>query len=107
MKAAPSLGEILEGHPGITTRSYGSASARPVIRGFDGDRVLVMQNGERMGDLSGTAVDHAVALDPLSMDRVEVVRGPASLLYGSGAIGGGGKMVTCDMPSEGVDGHRD
>lgn len=100
MKAAPSLGEILEGHPGITTRSYGSASARPVIRGFDGDRVLVMQNGERMGDLSGTAVDHAVALDPLSMDRVEVVRGPASLLYGSGAIGGVVNMFTYDMPRE-------
>src|SRR5690625_6542545 len=53
-----------------------------------------------MGDLSGTAVDHAVALDPLSMDRVEVVRGPASLLYGSGAIGGVVNMFTYDMPRE-------
>lgn len=100
MKAAPSLGEILDGHPGISTRSFGSASARPVIRGFDGDRVLVMQNGERMGDLSGTAVDHAVAMDPLSMDRVEVVRGPASLMYGSGAIGGVVNMFSYDMPRE-------
>ncbi len=99
-KAAPSLGEILDGTPGVTTRSFGSAPARPVIRGFDGDRVLVMQNGERMGDLSGTAVDHAVALDPLAMDRVEVIRGPASLLYGSSAIGGVVNMFSNDMPRE-------
>ena len=59
-KAAPSLGEILDGNPGVSTRSFGSAPSRPVIRGLDGDRVLVLQNGERMGDLSGTAVDHAV-----------------------------------------------
>lgn len=99
-KAAPSLGEILDGTPGVTTRSFGSAPARPVIRGLDGDRVLVMQNGERMGDLSGTAVDHAVALDPLAMDRVEVIRGPASLLYGSSAIGGVVNMFSNDMPRE-------
>jgi len=99
-KAAPSLGEILDGTPGVTTRSYGSAPARPVIRGFDGDRVLVMQNGERMGDLSATAVDHAVGLDPLAMERVEVVRGPASLLYGSSAIGGVVNMFSNDMPRE-------
>src|SRR6056297_3786006 len=98
--AAPSLGEILEGAPGVTTRSFGSAPARPVIRGFDGDRVLVIQNGERMGDLSSTAVDHAVGLDPLSMNRVEVVRGPASLLYGSSAIGGVVNMFSSDMPRE-------
>ncbi|TVQ05490.1 MAG: TonB-dependent receptor [Balneolaceae bacterium] len=105
-KAAPSLGEMLDGTPGVTTRSFGSAPARPVIRGFDGDRVLVMQNGERMGDLSGTAVDHAVALDPLSMDRVEVVRGPASLLYGSSAIGGVVNMFSNDMPREWENGTK-
>lgn len=104
-KAAPSLGEILDGTPGVTTRSFGSAPARPVIRGFDGDRVLVMQNGERMGDLSGTAVDHAVALDPLAMDRVEVIRGPASLLYGSSAIGGVVNMFSNDMPREWENGR--
>jgi iron complex outermembrane recepter protein len=99
-KAAPSLGEILDGNPGVSTRSFGSAPARPVIRGMDGDRVLVLQNGERMGDLSGTAVDHAVSLDPLSMDRVEVIRGPASLLYGSSAIGGVVNLFSNDMPRE-------
>lgn len=99
-KAAPSLGEMLNGTPGVTTRSFGSAPSRPVIRGFDGDRVLVMQNGERMGDLSGTAVDHAVALDPLALDRVEIVRGPASLLYGSSAVGGVVNMFSNDLPRE-------
>jgi len=104
--AAPSLGEILDGNPGVATRSFGSAPARPVIRGFDGERVLVMQNGERMGDLSGTAVDHAVGIDPLSMDRVEVIRGPASLMYGSGAIGGVVNMFSNDMPREWEAGTR-
>ena len=104
--AAPSLGEILNGNPGVTTRSFGSAPARPVIRGFDGDRVLVMQNGERMGDLSGTAVDHAVGIDPLSMDRVELIRGPASLMYGSGAIGGVVNMFSNDIPREWEAGTR-
>lgn len=99
-KAAPSLGEILDGSPGVASRSFGSAPARPVIRGMDGDRVLVLQNGERMGDLSATAVDHAVGLDPLAMDRVEVVRGPASLLYGSSAIGGVVNMFSNDMPRQ-------
>ena len=99
-KAAPSLGEILDGNPGVSTRSFGSAPSRPVIRGLDGDRVLVLQNGERMGDLSGTAVDHAVSLDPLSMERVEVIRGPASLLYGSSAIGGVVNMFSNDMPRD-------
>lgn len=105
-KSAPSLGEILDGNPGVSTRSFGSAPARPVIRGFDGDRVLVLQNGERMGDLSGTAVDHAVSLDPLSMDRVEIVRGPASLMYGSGAIGGVVNMFSKDMPREWDNGTK-
>lgn len=104
-KAAPSLGEMLDGTPGVTVRSFGSAPARPVIRGFDGDRVLVMQNGERMGDLSGTAVDHAVALDPLALDRVEVVRGPASLMYGSGAVGGVVNMFSNDLPRAWDKGH--
>ena len=99
-KAAPSLGEILDGSPGVSSRSFGSAPSRPVIRGLDGDRVLVLQNGERMGDLSGTAVDHAVSLDPLLMDRVEVIRGPASLLYGSSAIGGVVNLFSNDMPRE-------
>lgn len=99
-KSAPSLGEMLDGSPGVAMRSLGSAPARPVIRGLDGDRVLVLQNGERMGDLSETAVDHAVAIDPLAIERVEVVRGPASLLYGSSALGGVINMFSHDLPRD-------
>lgn len=99
-QAAPSFGEILDGSPGVTMRSFGSAPARPVIRGLDGDRVLVLQNGERMGDLSSTAADHAIALDPMVAERVEVVRGPASLLYGSSAMGGVVNLFSFDLPRE-------
>jgi iron complex outermembrane recepter protein len=94
-----SIGSMLDGEPGVAMRSLGVATTRPVIRGFDGDRILVLENGERMGDVGETSADHAVALDPLATERVEVVRGPASLLYGSGAIGGVVNLTTRDMPS--------
>jgi iron complex outermembrane recepter protein len=93
-----SIGAMLDGTPGVAMRSLGVAPTRPVIRGFDGDRVLVLENGERMGDLAESAADHAVALDPLALSRVEIVRGPASLLYGSSALGGVVNLLTSDLP---------
>ncbi len=93
-----SFGEMLNHSPGIAMRSLGSSPARPVIRGMDGDRILVLENGERMGDVSGTSADHSIALDPLVASRVEVVRGPASLLYGSSALGGVINLMTTDIP---------
>jgi len=93
-----SFGEMLDGQPGIAMRSFGPAPSRPVIRGFDGDRLLILENGERMGDLSNTAHDHNISLDPLVAERVEVVRGPASLLYGSSALGGVVNIITSDIP---------
>ncbi|MFN3596444.1 MAG: TonB-dependent receptor [Rubricoccaceae bacterium] len=107
-RAAPSFGEMLDGAPGVAMRSFGSAPARPVIRGLDGDRVLVLENGERMGDLAETAADHAIALDPLAVHRIEIVRGPASLLYGPSAIGGVVNLFNEDVPqtwSRGASGH--
>jgi len=97
-RAASSIGEMLDGTPGIAMRSFGSAPARPVIRGLDGDRVLVLENGERMGDLAETAADHAIAMDPLAADKIEVIRGPASLLYGSSALGGVVNIFNEDIP---------
>ena len=82
------LSEALEGQPGIAKRGFGPGSSRPIIRGFDGDRVLVMEDGVRTGDLSSQSGDHGVATDPNGLDRIEVVRGPATLLYGSNSIGG-------------------
>ncbi len=82
------LAETLGAEAGISQQSMGPAPARPVIRGFGGDRLLILQDGERIGDLSATSPDHAVTVDPLAAERVEIVQGPASLLYSSNALGG-------------------
>ncbi len=83
-----SLADALATAPGVSKRSFGPGSGRPIIRGFDGDRVLVMKDGIRTGDLSSQSGDHGVSVDAASLDRLEVVKGPATLLYGSNAIGG-------------------
>jgi iron complex outermembrane recepter protein len=103
-RAAASVGQMLDGEPGVAMRSFGAAPARPVIRGLDGDRIAVLENGQRMGDISETAPDHSVALEPLTADRVEVVRGPASLLYGSSALGGVVNLLREDIPRSWVPG---
>lgn len=97
-RSGTSIGEMLDGAPGLAMRSFGPAPARPVVRGFDGDRLLVLENGERSGDLGETAADHATSIDPLAANRIEVVRGPASLLYGAGAIGGVVNIISDDAP---------
>ena len=94
------IGQMLDGEPGVAMRSFGPAPARPVIRGFDGERILVLENGERMGDIAESSADHATALDPNALDRLEVVRGPASLLYGTSALGGVINLITRDVPAD-------
>ncbi|MFY9610519.1 MAG: TonB-dependent receptor [Blastocatellia bacterium] len=83
-----SLGEVLDHELGVAKRGFGPGNGRPVIRGFDGDRVLVLQEGERVGALGFQSGDHAEPIDLLSVEKLEVVKGPATLLYGSSAIGG-------------------
>lgn len=95
-----SLGESLQNQPGVAVRSFGSAPSRPVIRGFDGDRVLILEDGQRGGDLSSQSGDHGVAVNPAAAHRIEVVRGPATLLYGSNAIGGLVNVITDDIPNK-------
>ena len=87
---ASSLGEVLGNKPGsgISKRSFGPGSSRPMIRGFDGDRVLIMQDGIRTGTLSSQSGDHGELINAATLDRLEVVKGPATLLYGSSALGG-------------------
>ena len=87
---AAGLGEVLGNEPGtgIVQRGFGPGSSRPVIRGFDGDRVLIMADGLRTGSISSNSGDHAETFNPLAFDRLEVVKGPAILLYGSNAMGG-------------------
>ncbi len=98
------IGATLQSEPGVAMRSLGPGAARPVIRGLDGDRVLVMQDGQRMGDLSSQSGDHGVPVNPASAQRIEVVRGPATLLYGANAIGGLVNVVTDQIPVR--EGHR-
>jgi iron complex outermembrane receptor protein len=94
-----SIGATLENQPGVASRTFGPATARPVIRGLDGDRVLILQDGQRTGDLSTQSADHAVTINPAAAQRIEVVRGPATLLYGSNAIGGLVNVITEDIPT--------
>ena len=92
--ASGTLGEALQNEPGIANRSFGPGSSRPVIRGFDGDRVLILEDGVRTGDLSSSSGDHGVSIDPNGAERIEIVRGPATLLYGSNAVGGLVNVIT-------------
>lgn len=93
------VAETLEDEPGVALASMGPATARPVIRGLSGDRILMLEDGQRVGDLSSTSSDHAVAIDPISARRIEVVRGPSALLYGSNALGGVVNVVREEVPT--------
>jgi iron complex outermembrane receptor protein len=96
----PTLGETLQREPGVTGTSYSPGVSRPVIRGQGGDRIRVLEDGIGVGDASNVSEDHAVAYDPLTAERVEVVRGPATLLYGSNATGGIVNVIDDRIPSE-------
>ncbi|MBI5086357.1 MAG: TonB-dependent receptor [Acidobacteria bacterium] len=89
-----SLGDLLDQETGVAKRSSGPGSSRPVVRGFDGDRVLILQDGMRTGTLSSQSGDHGEPVDSSNIERVEVVKGPATLLYGSNAIGGVVNVLT-------------
>lgn len=82
------LANTLSDIPGLSSRSMGTAPGRPVMRGLGGERLLILQDGERTGDVSSQSADHAVTVDPMSAEEIEIARGPAALQYGSNAIGG-------------------
>ncbi len=94
-----SIAQSLSREPGLAVRNSGPGASAPVIRGLSGERVLVLQDGERAGDLAATSPDHAVTIDPLVAQRIEVVRGPASLLYGNNALGGVVNVISNDLPT--------
>ncbi len=96
------IGATLQSEPGVAMRAFGPGPARPVIRGLDGDRVAVLQDGQRVGDLSSQSGDHGVTVNPSSATRIEVVRGPATLLYGANAIGGLVNVITDQIPTAAV-----
>jgi iron complex outermembrane receptor protein len=98
------LGATLETQPGVAERSFGPGPSRPVIRGLDGDRVLILEDGQRVGDLSSQSGDHGVSVNPASSSRIEVVRGPATLLYGANAIGGLVNVISETIPTRAIQG---
>ncbi|WP_260986269.1 TonB-dependent receptor [Bordetella genomosp. 13] len=104
LRRGATLGETLNGLPGISTTTYGPMVGRPIIRGMDGDRIRLMQNGVGTLDASSLSFDHAVPQDPLSADRVEILRGPAALMYGGNAIGGVVNTIDNRIPMEPIDG---
>lgn len=94
----PTIGETLAHQPGVSATSFGPNASRPVLRGFQGDRVRILTDGIGSLDASSSSVDHAVAINPLTADRIEVLRGPAALLFGSSAIGGVVNVVDARIP---------
>ena len=95
---ANSLGETVSKLPGVQSSYFGPGVGRPIIRGFDGARVQVLSSGMGSGDVSTVSVDHAVGIEPFLADQIEVLKGPATLLYGSGAIGGAVNVVDGRVP---------
>lgn len=106
MKRGNTLGETLNGLPGVSASWFGPNAGRPVIRGLDGDRVRVLTNLGSSFDASSLSFDHNPAIDPLIIERVEVLRGPAALLYGGTAIGGVVNVVDNRIPTAPIVGPK-
>lgn len=109
-KQSGTLGQTLNGLPGVSSTDFGPNSSRPTIRGLDGDRVRVMSNGGSSLDASTLSYDHAVAVEPLTVEQIEVVRGPAALQYGGSAIGGAVNIIDNRIPKapiKGVEGRAE
>lgn len=98
------LGETLNDTPGITSSYFGPNASRPIIRGMEGERAQIMQNGASVMDASSASPDHAVGVDPMVAEQIEVIRGPASLIYGAGNVGGVINITDHRIPKEPLDG---
>jgi len=104
VRQASTLGETLNSMPGVTSSYFGPNASRPAIRGLDGDRIKVLQNGGSTLDASTLSYDHAVPIDPLVAEKIEVVRGPAALMYGGNAVGGVVNVIDNRIPRDPVTG---
>ena len=98
-KVGSSLGETLSQELGVSASGFGAGASRPIIRGLEGARVKMMENGMAVSDVSGLSNDHAVAAEGAVARQIEILRGPAALLYGSGAIGGLVNVVNERIPT--------
>lgn len=99
------LGETLAGTAGVSSTYHGPGASRPVIRGLSGDRVRVLDNGVGTLDASNVSPDHATSVEPLFANRIEVLRGPSTLLYGSSAVGGAVNVISNAIPHTAPDGQ--
>lgn len=104
LKRESTLGDTLDGTPGVSATHFGPNASRPVIRGLDAERVRIMENGTGVLDASSLSFDHAVTVDPIIVEQVDVVRGPAALLYGGSAVGGVVNATDNRIPTEQLNG---
>jgi len=106
---ASTLGDLVNGLPGVRSSNFAPGASRPVIRGLSGPRVQVLTNGLGMIDASSVSPDHQVAVDPAEARRIEIVRGPSTLVFGGSAIGGVVNIIDDRIPTEpaegGLEGH--
>ncbi len=98
-KMGSSLGDTLSRELGVSASAFGAGASRPIIRGMEGSRVKILQNGMDVSDVSGLSNDHGVTIDGPTARQIEILRGPAALLYGSGAIGGLVNVVNDRIPT--------
>lgn len=100
---ASSIGETLERQLGVSASYFGPTASRPVIRGLSGERVQMLEDGAGALDVSALSEDHAVSVEPLAAERIEIIKGPATLLYGNAAVGGVVNVVTHRIPETSLD----
>ena len=98
LRSKTTLGETLDGTPGVSSTYFGPNASRPIIRGQDGDRIRILNNGGGLLDVSSLSFDHSVTADPISIERIEVLRGPGALQYGGSAIGGVVNVIDNRIP---------
>ena len=103
------IGDALAGELGVYSNQYGAGSSRPVIRGQDGPRVKVLQHASETADVSALSPDHAVTVDPILAKQIEIIRGPSTLLYGAGTVGGlvnvTDQKIPTQIPEKGIEGQ--
>ncbi|WP_180186969.1 zinc piracy TonB-dependent receptor ZnuD [Acinetobacter sp. YH01012] len=103
------IGDAMSDELGVYSNQYGSGSSRPVIRGQDGPRVKVLQHASETADVSMLSPDHAITVDPILAKQVEIIRGPSTLLYGAGTVGGlvnvTDQKIPTQMPNNGLEGQ--
>ena len=104
MHAQSTLGETLATTPGVSSSYFGPNASRPIIRGMDGDRIKILNNSASSHDVSALSNDHAVPSDPLTVERIEVLRGPAAIMYGGSAVGGVVNLIDNRIPAQPMEG---